>query len=168
MTIAAHTHVHPRTLADTQAQVGNENVHYGGLRTWLRDEEAAGSSGHPNQKFQVDGLIAHVAAGPLTLYGFDRGIRRQIPSDFALHSHRAALARDVRGVRPPPEWGQARFALQAGAARLPGLADSAWGGWIAGFWPQDAKVKRPKRNCTPTGRSGQADQAADCEVGAQD
>jgi hypothetical protein len=42
VTIAAHTHVHQRTLTDTQAQVGYENAHYRGLRIWLRDEEAPG------------------------------------------------------------------------------------------------------------------------------
>ena len=53
MTIAAHTHVHQRTLTDTQAQVGYENAHYRGLRTWLRDEEAAGSN--PATPTQVKG-----------------------------------------------------------------------------------------------------------------
>jgi hypothetical protein len=42
VTIAAHTQVHQRTLTDTQAQVGYENAHHRGLRTWRRDEEAAG------------------------------------------------------------------------------------------------------------------------------
>jgi hypothetical protein len=54
VTIVAHTHVHQRTLADTRAQVGYENAHYRGLRTWLRDEEAAGSNpATPTMKLQV-------------------------------------------------------------------------------------------------------------------
>jgi hypothetical protein len=59
VTIATHTHVHQRTLADTQTQVGHEDAHHPGLRTWLRDDEAAGSNpATPTEKFQVDAMIA--------------------------------------------------------------------------------------------------------------
>ena len=58
MTIAAHTHVHQWTLADTQAQVGYENAQHRGLRTWLRDEEAAGSNpATPTIELQVAALF---------------------------------------------------------------------------------------------------------------
>jgi len=53
VTIAGHTHAHQWTLTDTQAQVEYENAHYRGLRTWLRDEEAAGSN--PATPTQVTG-----------------------------------------------------------------------------------------------------------------
>jgi hypothetical protein len=61
VTIAVHTHVHQRTLTDTQAQAGYENAHYRGLRTWLRDEEAAGSN--PATPTQVRGPFPFRKAG---------------------------------------------------------------------------------------------------------
>jgi mRNA-degrading endonuclease RelE of RelBE toxin-antitoxin system len=36
VTIAAHTHAHQRTLADTEAQVRYDVAQYTDLRTWLR------------------------------------------------------------------------------------------------------------------------------------
>jgi hypothetical protein len=74
VTIATHTPVHQRTLADTQAQVGYENVHHLGLRTWLRDEGAAGS--HPATPTQVMGPLAIFAVAFLD--AVQRGVQQRL------------------------------------------------------------------------------------------
>jgi len=58
MTIAAHTHVHQRTVVDTWAPVGYENAHHRYLRAWLRDEEAT-----PSTKVQQAFLLLSRSVG---------------------------------------------------------------------------------------------------------
>jgi len=64
----------------------------------LRDEEAAGSSGHPDSRFQVDGSTAREVAGPLIVWPSfgQRSRRRADPvSDCLILGAKQAFTREV-------------------------------------------------------------------------